>query len=48
MSHAKSTENPAMALDAVVKEVPRVRPVVHEAPRLLDAPLEPGGYEVPA
>ncbi|MEV0233782.1 cytochrome P450 [Nonomuraea sp. NPDC050786] len=35
-------------LDAVVKEVLRVRPVVYEAPRLLDAPLELGGYEIPA
>ncbi|SDJ97903.1 cytochrome P450 [Nonomuraea jiangxiensis] len=35
-------------LDAVVKEVLRVRPVVHEAPRLLDAPLEPGDHEIPA
>ncbi|MEV0145382.1 MULTISPECIES: cytochrome P450 [unclassified Nonomuraea] len=35
-------------LDAVVKEVLRVRPVVYEAPRMLDAPLRLGGYEVPA
>ncbi|GAA2213114.1 cytochrome P450 [Nonomuraea monospora] len=35
-------------LDAVVKEVLRVRPVVIEAPRLLDAPLRLGGYEIPA
>ncbi|MEV4107825.1 cytochrome P450 [Nonomuraea sp. NPDC049695] len=35
-------------LDAVVKEVLRVRPVVYEAPRLLDAPLELGGYKIPA
>jgi cytochrome P450 len=35
-------------LDAVVKEVLRVRPVVYEAPRVLDAPLRLGGYEIPA
>ncbi|WP_109530860.1 cytochrome P450 [Nocardia aurea] len=35
-------------LDAVIKEVLRVRPVVYEAPRLLDAPLRLGSYEVPA
>ncbi|MFI7454644.1 cytochrome P450 [Nonomuraea sp. NPDC049714] len=35
-------------LDAVVKEVLRVRPVVYEAPRLLDAPLRLGEYEIPA
>ncbi|MGW3347710.1 cytochrome P450 [Nonomuraea rubra] len=35
-------------LDAVVREVLRVRPVVYEAPRLLDAPLRLGGYEIPA
>ncbi|MGP4095983.1 cytochrome P450 [Nonomuraea sp. KM90] len=35
-------------LDAVVKEVLRVRPVVYEAPRLLDAPLRLGDYEIPA
>lgn len=35
-------------LDAAVKEVLRVRPVVYEAPRLLDAPLRLGGYEIPA
>ncbi|MEV0613337.1 cytochrome P450 [Nonomuraea sp. NPDC050404] len=35
-------------LDAVVKEVLRVRPVVYEAPRLLSAPLRLGEYEIPA
>ncbi len=35
-------------LDAVIKEVLRVRPVVYEAPRLIDAPLRLGGYEIPA
>ncbi|WP_188189125.1 cytochrome P450 [Nonomuraea sp. SYSU D8015] len=35
-------------LDAVVKEVLRVRPVVYEAPRLLDAPLRLGEHEIPA
>ncbi|TMS00482.1 cytochrome P450 [Nonomuraea basaltis] len=35
-------------LDAVVKEVLRVRPVVYEAARLLDAPLRLGEYEIPA
>ncbi|MEV6318189.1 cytochrome P450 [Streptomyces sp. NPDC051776] len=35
-------------LDAVVKEGLRTRPVVYAAPRLLDAPLELGGYRVPA
>ncbi|MDP4503813.1 cytochrome P450 [Nonomuraea turcica] len=35
-------------LDAVVKEVLRVRPVVYEAPRLLDVPLRLGEYEIPA
>ncbi|WP_180903595.1 cytochrome P450 [Nonomuraea indica] len=35
-------------LDAVVKEVLRLRPVVYEAPRLLDTPLRLGAYEVPA
>ncbi|MFG1947310.1 cytochrome P450 [Nonomuraea sp. NPDC048826] len=35
-------------LDAVVKEVMRLRPAVYEAPRLLDAPLRLGDYEVPA
>ncbi|GAA4521883.1 MULTISPECIES: cytochrome P450 [Nonomuraea] len=35
-------------LDAVVKEVMRVRPAVYEAPRLLDAPLRLGEYEIPA
>lgn len=35
-------------LDAVIKEVLRVRPVVYEAPRVLDAPLRLGGYEIPA
>ncbi|MDA0636801.1 cytochrome P450 [Nonomuraea sp. MCN248] len=35
-------------LDAVVKEVMRVRPAVYEAPRLLDAPLRLGGHEIPA
>ncbi|WP_433513996.1 cytochrome P450 [Nonomuraea sp. CA-143628] len=35
-------------LDAVVKEALRVRPVVFEAPRLVDAPLRLGDYEVPA
>lgn len=35
-------------LDAVVKEVMRVRPAVFEAPRLLDAPLRLGEYEIPA
>ncbi|MBB5775823.1 cytochrome P450 [Nonomuraea jabiensis] len=35
-------------LDAVVKEVLRVRPVVYEAPRMLDAPLRLGEYEIPA
>ncbi|MCX4585956.1 cytochrome P450 [Streptomyces sp. NBC_01481] len=34
-------------LDAVVKEGLRTRPVVYSALRLLDAPLELGGYEVP-
>lgn len=35
-------------LDAVIKEALRARPVVYEAPRLLDAPLRLGGHEVPA
>jgi cytochrome P450 family 135 len=35
-------------LDAVAKEVLRSRPVVMDAPRLLDAPLELDGHEVPA
>jgi cytochrome P450 family 135 len=35
-------------LAAVVKEALRSRPVVYEAPRLLDAPLRLGGFEVPA
>ncbi|RVX45885.1 cytochrome P450 [Nonomuraea polychroma] len=35
-------------LDAVVKEVLRVRPAVYEAPRLLDAPLPLCEYEIPA
>jgi len=35
-------------LDAVVKEALRSRPVVYDAPRLVDAPLRLGGYEVPA
>ncbi len=35
-------------LDAVVKEGLRTRPVVYSALRLLDAPLELGGYTVPA
>ncbi len=34
-------------LDAVVKETLRSRPVVIDAPRLLDAPLRLNGYEVP-
>lgn len=35
-------------LDAVAKEALRIRPVVYEAPRLLDEPLRLGDYEVPA
>lgn len=35
-------------LDAVVKESLRSRPVVYEAPRLLDVPLRLGDYEIPA
>lgn len=35
-------------LEAVVKETLRSRPVVYDAPRLLDRPLLLGGYEVPA
>ncbi|RBQ20173.1 cytochrome P450 [Spongiactinospora rosea] len=35
-------------LDAVIKEGLRSRPVVFEAPRLLDRPLSLGGYEIPA
>jgi cytochrome P450 family 135 len=35
-------------LDAVVKEALRSRPVVYNAPRLLDAPLTLGGHTVPA
>ncbi|MGH3392729.1 MAG: cytochrome P450, partial [Actinomadura sp.] len=35
-------------LDAVVKEALRSRPVVYDAPRLLDVPLDLGGYRVPA
>ncbi|MEV8016049.1 cytochrome P450 [Streptomyces sp. NPDC086554] len=35
-------------LDAVVKEALRSRPVVYDAPRLLDVPLKLGAYEVPA
>ncbi len=35
-------------LDAVIKEALRARPVVFEAPRLLDAPLNLGGYDLPA
>src|SRR5690606_3641840 len=35
-------------LDAVIKEALRARPVVYEAPRLLDAPLRLGEHEVPA
>jgi cytochrome P450 family 135 len=35
-------------LDAVVKESLRARPVVYDAPRLLDAPLTLGGYDIPA
>ncbi|NRQ30302.1 cytochrome P450 [Nonomuraea sp. NN258] len=35
-------------LDAVVKEVLRMRPVVYEAPRLLDAPLRLGDHVIPA
>ncbi|MDG4858129.1 cytochrome P450 [Streptomyces sp. T-3] len=35
-------------LDAVVKEALRSRPVVYDAPRLIDEPLKLGPYEVPA
>jgi cytochrome P450 family 135 len=35
-------------LDAVVKESLRCRPVVYDAPRLLDEPLDLGGHRVPA
>ncbi len=35
-------------LEAVVKEALRARPVVYDAPRLLDAPLRLGDYQVPA
>ncbi|MDF5755682.1 cytochrome P450 [Spongiactinospora sp. TRM90649] len=35
-------------LDAVIKEALRSRPVVYEAPRLLDRPLAIGGHEIPA
>ncbi|MFI7099303.1 cytochrome P450 [Streptomyces sp. NPDC050161] len=35
-------------LDAVIKEGLRIRPVVYATLRLLDAPLELGGHEVPA
>jgi cytochrome P450 len=35
-------------LEAVIKEALRSRPVVYDAPRLLDAPLEVGGRRVPA
>jgi cytochrome P450 len=35
-------------LDAVVRETLRLRPVVYDVARLLDAPLELGGYEIPA
>ncbi|TQK42498.1 cytochrome P450 [Streptomyces sp. SLBN-118] len=35
-------------LDAVIKEGLRTRPVVYSALRLLDAPLQLGGYTVPA
>jgi cytochrome P450 family 135 len=35
-------------LDAVVKEALRSRPVVYDAPRLLDAPLDLGSYRLPA
>ncbi|MFI6978822.1 cytochrome P450 [Embleya sp. NPDC050154] len=35
-------------LDAVVKEALRSRPVVYEAPRLLDEPLQLGRFRVPA
>ncbi|MGR7001853.1 cytochrome P450 [Yinghuangia aomiensis] len=35
-------------LEAVVKEALRSRPVVYEAPRLLDAPLRLGEHEIPA
>jgi cytochrome P450 len=35
-------------LDAVVKEALRSRPVVYEAPRLVDEPVELGGYDIPA
>ncbi|WP_193318275.1 cytochrome P450 [Nonomuraea phyllanthi] len=35
-------------LEAVVKEVLRIRPVVYEAPRMLGEPLQLGPYEVPA
>jgi cytochrome P450 family 135 len=35
-------------LEAVVKETLRLRPVVYDAPRLLDAPLRLGDFEAPA
>lgn len=35
-------------LDATVRETLRLRPVVYDVARLLDEPLEIGGYEVPA
>jgi cytochrome P450 len=35
-------------LEAVVKESLRCRPVVYDAPRLLDAPLDLGRFQVPA
>lgn len=35
-------------LEAVIKETLRARPVVIDAPRLLDEPLRLNGYEVPA
>lgn len=35
-------------LEAVVKEALRCRPVVWDAPRMTDAPMRLGGYEIPA
>jgi cytochrome P450 len=35
-------------INAVIKESLRARPVVYDAPRLLDAPLKLGGYDIPA
>ena len=46
--HARLREGDPAYLDAVVKEVMRVRPALTIAPRLLLAPVRIGGHDLPA